>query len=148
MRKITDIVVHCTAASGDQPTQNVLDYWRKKGWRANGYHWLVNANGLATRLMGDHVVGNGVAGHNKTAIHVCYKGGWNGKDTRTDAQKGMLEVIIQDYKNKYPDAKVSGHRDWSPDKNKNGVIESFEWVKLCPCFDAKKEYAHIKPKRP
>lgn len=143
MRKITHIVVHCTAASGDQPTQNVLDYWRRQGWKSNGYHWLVDASGLAVRLMSDNVVGNGVRGHNATAIHVCYKGGWNKQDTRTEEQKGMLEVIIGNYRKLYPNAKVVGHRDLSPDKNGNGIIERHEWVKVCPCFDAVKEYAHL-----
>jgi hypothetical protein len=144
-RRITHIVVHCTAASGDQPTQNILAYWRKKGWVSNGYHWLVELSGKAVRLQGDQIPSNGVLSHNSTSINICYKGGWNEKDTRTEEQKGMLEVILQQYKNRYPTAKIVGHRDLSPDKNKNGIIESFEWVKLCPCFDATKEYAHIKP---
>lgn len=141
MREITRIVVHCTAASGDQSTQNVLDYWRKKGWKSNGYHWLVSDNGIAVRLMGDQEVGNGVKGFNSKSIHVCYKGGWNGKDTRTEEQKGTLRVLIEDYKKLYPKAVVIGHRDLSPDLDKDGVAEPHEWVKLCPCFDAKKEYA-------
>jgi N-acetylmuramoyl-L-alanine amidase len=140
MRQINRIIIHCTAASGDQPTQNILDYWRKKGWASNGYHWLVDGTGLAVRLMGDQEVGNGVKGFNSDAIHLCYKGGWNGKDTRTEAQKGMLEVLVSDYRKQWPDAEVLGHRDLSPDLDKDGVVESHEWVKLCPCFDAKKEY--------
>jgi N-acetylmuramoyl-L-alanine amidase len=142
-RKITHIVVHCTAASGDQPTQNILQYWRRKGWKTNGYHWLVDANGLAVRLMGDEFSGNGVRGHNKTAIHVCYKGGWNGKDTRTQEQKGMLKMILEEYRKKYPTAIICGHRDMSKDLDGDGIIEQHEWVKLCPCFNAKAEYKHI-----
>jgi N-acetylmuramoyl-L-alanine amidase len=145
MRRIDLIVLHCSAASGDQPTQNVLDYWRSLGHSSNGYHWMVDEKGVAVRLQGDHLVSNGVRGHNAHAIHICYKGGWNKKDTRTDIQKLWLEMKVQEYLNKYPNAKVIGHRDLSPDKNGNGVIEAFEWLKVCPCFDAKKEYAHLKP---
>lgn len=144
MRKITRIVIHCTAASGDQPAQNILDYWRKKGWRSNGYHWLVSDNGIAVRLMSDEDVGNGVRGFNSKSIHICYKGGWNGKDTRTEEQKETLKVIINQYRKKWPQAEILGHRDLSPDLDNNGIVEPHEWLKLCPCFDAKTEYSILK----
>lgn len=142
-RTITHIVVHCTAASGDQPTQNILQYWKRKGWKTNGYHWLVDGNGLAVRLMGDDVTGNGVRGHNQKSIHICYKGGWNGKDTRTEEQKGMLRVILEEYRKKYPKARICGHRDLSKDLDGDGIIERHEWVKLCPGFNAAEEYKNI-----
>lgn len=141
MRKITRIVIHCTAATGDQPTQNILEYWREKGWKSNGYHWLIDGTGVAVRLMGDDEIGNGVKGFNSHSIHLCYKGGWNGKDTRTEEQKGMLEVLVNKYKLLWPNAEVLGHRDLSPDLDKDGIVESHEWLKLCPCFDARKEFA-------
>ena len=46
-------------------------------------------------------------------------------------------------KKKYPEAVIQGHRDFSPDLNKNGRIEKNERIKDCPCFDAKEEYATI-----
>ena len=30
-----------------------------------------------------------------------------------------------------------GHRDTSPDLNGDGVIEPYEYVKACPCFDVR-----------
>ena len=33
-----------------------------------------------------------------------------------------------------------GHRDASPDKNGDGKITKNEWIKECPCFDAKSEF--------
>lgn len=90
--------------------------------------------------MGDQEVGNGVKGFNIRSIHLCYKGGWNGKDTRTEAQKGTLRVLVDQYKALWPKAEILGHRDLSPDLDKDGIIEPHEWVKLCPCFDAKAEY--------
>ena len=29
------------------------------------------------------------------------------------------------------------------DENKNGKIDSYEWIKYCPCFDAISEYKNI-----
>ena len=40
-------------------------------------------------------------------------------------------------------SKVQGHRDYSPDKNGNGIIERFEWIKDCPCFNAIPEYKNL-----
>jgi N-acetylmuramoyl-L-alanine amidase len=39
----------------------------------------------------------------------------------------------------YPEAKVVGHRDLSPDVNGNGEVEPMEWTKECPCFKVEKE---------
>ncbi|MDE5868664.1 MAG: N-acetylmuramoyl-L-alanine amidase, partial [Muribaculaceae bacterium] len=82
----------------------------------------------------------------------CYIGGLdardtNGrmiKDTRTPAQKASLVKLIKELKAKYPTIKrVIGHRDTSPDRNGNGIIEPFEFIKGCPCFDAEPEYKHL-----
>ncbi|MGZ9736794.1 hypothetical protein ACXX80_15730, partial [Flavobacterium sp. GNP002] len=100
---------------------------------------------------------NGVLGFNSQIINICYIGGvenkgtpkspvWNAKDTRTEAQKVALETCIKEaqewlQKNKNTNKIIiQGHRDFSPDKNKNGIIESWERIKECPSFDAKNEY--------
>jgi hypothetical protein len=77
------------------------------------------------------------------SIHVCYKGGQQGKDNRTPYQKlAMLDILIE-LKKQFPKAVICGHRDFSPDLNKNGIIEPKEFIKLCPCFDAKSEYKKL-----
>jgi N-acetylmuramoyl-L-alanine amidase len=43
----------------------------------------------------------------------------------------------------FPKAQIKGHRDFSPDLNKDGKITSNEWIKQCPCFDAMVEYKTI-----
>jgi Negative regulator of beta-lactamase expression len=141
MRTINHIVLHCTAGPQDQKTTDIKAYWAKKlGWKTYGYHYLVSGDGSVENLVSIEKPSNGVAGHNSNSIHVCYKGGWNGKDTRTEAQKTALLSIITALKVKFPQAKILGHRDFSPDLNGDGKITSNEWVKLCPCFDAKTEY--------
>jgi N-acetylmuramoyl-L-alanine amidase len=143
MRQIKWIVVHCTAGPQAQTTKSIIDYWRNKlRWRTVGYHFLVSGNGSYEQLAPIENPTNGVAGYNASSIHVCYKGGWNGKDTRTSEQKSSLLQIIKNLKKQFPAAKVIGHRDFSPDKNGDGKITPDEWVKLCPCFDAKTEYAN------
>ena len=48
----------------------------------------------------------------------------------------QLEKVLKDY----PECRVCGHRDLSPDRNENGETEPEEWVKACPCFDAENNW--------
>jgi N-acetyl-anhydromuramyl-L-alanine amidase AmpD len=64
-------------------------------------------------------------------------------DTRTLAQRQTLELFVRELHQLYPNAKIVGHRDLSPDLNKDGVISPNEWTKMCPCFDVKSEYAGV-----
>jgi N-acetylmuramoyl-L-alanine amidase len=144
MRNIEYIVVHCTAGKSDQTTQSIKQYWANVlGWKTYGYHHLIGANGVIEDLTPHEKPTNGVKGYNATSIHVCYKGGWNGKDTRTPMQKDSMLMLLIRLKKLYPKAKIKGHRDFSPDLDKDGVIEPHEWIKLCPCFDAKAEYSKL-----
>ena len=60
-----------------------------------------------------------------------------------DAQKASLRSLLKMLHKKYPTAVIQGHRDFSPDLNKDGKITPNEWMKACPCFDAKTEYANL-----
>ena len=144
MRDIKFIVLHCTAGSAQQKTQDIITYWQTKlGWKSPGYHKLVSQDGSVETLSPDETPTNGVKGFNHSSIHICYKGGLNGKDTRTSEQKQTLEKLVKEYKKKYPKATVLGHRDLSPDLNKDGKITPNEWVKICPCFSAISEYKNL-----
>lgn len=57
------------------------------------------------------------------------------KNTLTGKQAAELKALLGEMTRKFPDAKIRGHRDLSPDRNGNGVIEPGEWLKMCPCFD-------------
>lgn len=143
-RKVDKIVIHCTGTLPSATAQNILKGWREKGWTSNGYHWLIDRFGIAARLQDDELISNGVKGHNSRSVHICYIGGLvNGKpiDTRTQEQKETLTMLIDEYLVKYPNSEVLGHRDLSPDLDKDGIVEPHEFVKSCPCFDVKKEYA-------
>ena len=49
----------------------------------------------------------------------------------------------QQLREQFPDAMICGHRDFSPDLNGDGIIEPWEWMKACPCFDAIDEYQSL-----
>lgn len=139
MRTIKYIVVHCTATPQTTTVESIQRYWRERlGWKANGYHKIVKANGEVITLAQDDAICNGVAGFNSVSLHVSYIGGidsrGNAFDNRTQGQKDALSQVLYAWRAKYPDAKIQGHRDFL----KRGV----NW-KECPSFDAKAEYSHI-----
>ncbi|MDY5688012.1 MAG: N-acetylmuramoyl-L-alanine amidase [Bacteroidaceae bacterium] len=143
MRKIKYIAVHCTAGSQKSTVNDLLAEFRKKGWKAPGYHYVITADGKIHQLLDTEKVSNGVKGYNSVTVNIAYTGGMDGVDNRTDEQKKSLLVLLKLLRKRYPDAVIQGHRDFSPDRNGNGKIEKNEWIKKCPGFDAKTEYKGI-----
>lgn len=147
MRNIKYIAVHCTAGSQRQTVSDLMAEFRRKGWVYPGYHYVVSPDGKIMQLLDEDKVSNGVKGFNSVSVNVAYIGGIdaNGKgiDNRTDAQKKALRRLLANLKRKYPEAVIQGHRDFSPDTNGNGIVDPWERIKECPCFDAKKEYSDI-----
>lgn len=147
MRKIDRIFVHCTAGSQSQTVNDLLAEFKAKKWRNPGYHYVVQADGTVSQLLGEQFVSNGVKGYNSTSVNVAYMGGIDARgkavDNRTDSQKASLAKLLKELKGRYPKAEIMGHRDISPDTNGNGIVDSWERIKECPCFNAINEYKDI-----
>ncbi len=148
MRNIKYIFVHCTASQQTATVQQILKEFTQRGWRIPGYHYIVDPKGMLTQLVAEDRISNGVKGYNAESINVAYIGGIDSKkkaiDNRTPEQKKTLLNILTRLKKKYPNAIIMGHRDISPDKNHNGIVDPWERIKECPCFDAKTEYENLK----
>lgn len=148
-RTITDIVIHCTATRAwqDFGADDIRRMHKAKGWSDIGYHYVVRLDGTIEEGRDIDIIGAHVSGHNKYSIGVVYVGGLDNqgkpKDTRTENQKNALLNLLLDLRKFYPNAKISGHRDFSPDKNGDGILTPDEYLKSCPCFDAKTEYKSI-----
>lgn len=143
-RKKTDyIVVHVTATQEGKEfhVKDIDKMHRQRGFTAIGYHYLICLDGTVEKGRPDDTVGAHVTGHNSNSIGISLVGGLSSdgklapKDTRTPAQKVALEKLVKELAARYPNAKVLGHRDFSPDKNRNGVVDPSERIKECPCFD-------------
>lgn len=151
MRDIKYIVFHCTAGPQTQTIESIRNYWRSIGWKTDGYHHIIKPDGTIVNLVPIENPSNGVKGFNQVSIHICYIGGVeviHGKndkgkpvdvigkaiDNRTPEQKASQEVLLKKYVQMFPGAIVCGHRDFSPDKDRDGVIEPSEWMKACPSF--------------
>lgn len=142
-RSTAFVVIHCSAT---RPTQNIgareIRQWhRAKGWSDIGYHFVIRRDGTVENGRPINSIGAHVAGHNANSIAICMVGGisdkqpWKAENNFTREQWAALETLALRMWNKYPSAKFRGHRDFSPDLNKDGKISSNEWIKDCPCFD-------------
>lgn len=146
MRRIDKIIIHCSATpEGRHHTVKDIDNWHKqRGFAKIGYHFVIYLDGSVHKGREISEIGAHVQGQNSNSIGICYIGGLdaNGKskDTRTDAQKKSLVKLVAKLKTQFPNASVLGHRDYSPDLNGNGIIEPWEWLKDCPCFEVRKEF--------
>lgn len=171
MRNIKYIVIHCSAGFSLIPS--IENFWYKPkskgglGWKNPGYHIIIYEDGTKWYVTKDksystdkskwypQLITNGVLGFNTNSIHICYIGGVDknnvkvAKDTRTKPQKESIFKAFNDtftfLKKEQPvdHILIRGHRDFSPDKNKNNVIEPWERIKECPSFDVIDEYGWL-----
>ena len=75
MRAIKRIFVHCTASYSTATVESIKNEFKRKGWKAPGYHYLVDVDGNIHQLLREESVSNGVYGYNSSAINVAYIGG-------------------------------------------------------------------------
>lgn len=144
-RSATDaIVIHCTAtlAHQDFRREEIEAMHKRRGFRQIGYHFLIDLDGTVEigRKPSDSV-GAHVQSFNDRTLGIAYVGGLRSADakpadTRTEAQRAAMEKLCRDLVKKYPKAVILGHRDLSPDLDKDGTVEPQEWMKQCPCFNA------------
>lgn len=141
MRKINLIVIHCSATREDQCyTEFDLERdHRRRGFQGAGYHFYIRKDGKIVNTREIERMGAHVKGYNQHSIGVCYEGGLDchgkPKDTRTKLQERSLRIVTNGLLAEFPESRVCGHRDLSPDLNKNGEIEPEEWIKQCPCYE-------------
>ena len=143
-RRIDLILVHCTATpKGKNFTVDDVRSWHTapkekggRGWPDIGYHYVIHLDGSVHLGRDVDLVGAHCEGHNANSIGIVYVGGMsadgkNNEDTRTEAQKLALLDLLVKLKKLYPNAEISGHRNY----DKKG--------KTCPNFDARNEYRDL-----
>ena len=145
-RSIQYIVVHCSATRANIPftEEQLLKCHLQRGFKCIGYHFYITRDGELHHCRPVSEPGAHVRGFNRHSIGICYEGGLDedGKaaDTRTSHQKESLHRLVRELLQRYPDAKVVGHRDLSPDTNYNGIVDPWERIKECPCFEVIEEF--------
>lgn len=145
-RFIDTIIIHCSATRENKNLSplDLVRMHRKRGFNGCGYHYYIRKDGEICEMRSVETIGAHCKGHNEGSIGICYEGGLDTKgspaDTRTEDQKKSLKFLIKLLRQDYNIKRIAGHRDFSPDLNGNGEVEPHEWIKVCPCFDAEKEY--------
>ena len=138
MRKISLIVIHCSATRADRDftAKDVDTAHRFRGFSCWGYHYYIRKSGQIEPMRDEDTVGAHARGFNAISLGVCYEGGLdeNGypADTRTQAQRFTLLDLLTILRHQYPKAQILGHYQLSASIHK-----------ACPCFDCRKEYMDI-----
>lgn len=136
MRDIKEIIIHCTAT---RPEDNVHSYniryehIKHRGFVDCGYHYIIDLDGKVDCMRPVSLMGAHCKGHNQYSVGIAYIGGLDHDfkpcDTRTVFQRVSLINLICILKSVFGNVPVYGHRDFAN--------------KVCPCFDATKEYSNI-----
>ena len=142
MRFINLIVIHCTATKNGVgvPVETIGRWHKSRGFKMIGYHYVIQPDGRVDTGRDEEVPGAHAQGHNAHSIGVCLVGGLGGHDRLnpglyTEAAWESLRIVVQDLMDRYPEARVVGHRDLSPDLDGDGEVEPHEWLKKCPAFE-------------
>lgn len=142
LRTRTDLIVlHTTATLPHQDfgAKDIDRMHRARGWKMIGYAAVATMAGVLEMGRGFDEIGAHVEGWNSRAPGIAYVGGLdrNGKPANTlnAKQDDLLVRTVRDLQKRWPKAGVCGHRDLSPDLDRDGIIEPHEWMKACPCFD-------------
>ena len=121
MNEIKYLVVHCSDSPDtlDIGAKNIHDWHRERGWDGIGYHAVIRRNGKLEMGRPQYWNGAHVRSYNRQSLGVCLVG----RNRFTDDQMAALRALLDEWKAKYPQAEVVGHRDLDPRKT-------------CPNFDA------------
>lgn len=135
MRDINKIILHCTATpEGRDVSIDTIRQWHlDRGWSDIGYHYIIELDGTIKEGRPVERQGAHVRGLNKNSIGIAYIGGcdanMSSKDTRTNAQKLAIDILLNKLMNKYVNSTLHGHNEFSP--------------KACPSFDVQIEYKDL-----
>lgn len=139
MRKITEIILHCSATrpnwmhdAGTAAKVAEIRRWhmQDRGWRDIGYHFIVDRDGSVALGRPIEQTGSHVKGRNAGTIGVCLIGGHGSSayddfsENFTQAQDKAARGLIADLRERFGNVPVSGHNDYA--------------AKACPGFKADK----------
>jgi N-acetylmuramoyl-L-alanine amidase len=157
MRHIRRIIIHCAATKNGRALGNpranppttaagIINTWHRArrfrrmeaarrdynpGLCCVGYHWIIDVDGSVHSGRHPDEIGAHAAGHNTDSIGICMIG----TDAFTIPQWLSLKKLVEQIRSDHPTAQCLGHRDTSPDLDRDGKVEKHEWIKTCPGFD-------------
>ena len=147
MRKITEIIIHCSATAhgwmawlGVEEQAAEIDRWHKaKGWSGIGYHYVVGRDGAIATGRSLERDGAHVAGRNAGTIGICLIGGGGSNATDqpeqhyTPEQLAALRDLIDRLHDRFGNVQVTGHNQFA--------------AKACPGFNVPRWWAGKGPRK-
>ncbi len=160
--KISRLIIHCAATPNGDPLSGdkyhgltapqIIDRWHAqrgfirrpadtKAFNPNlpyiGYHYVIDCDGVVYSGRSEAEQGAHTLGYNRDSIGISLGICLTGTSAYTGIQWDALEDLIRELQARYqlPDARIIGHRDTSPDTNRDGLIQPWEWLKKCPGFN-------------
>lgn len=134
MRKIDKIIIHSayTPEGRDHDVEDIRAWHKARGWSDVGYHYVIKLDGTIEQGRALDNIGAHTKGKNQGSIGICYIGGMSKndrtpEDTRTEAQKTSMQMLVQGLDIVFGGLTVHGHNEFS--------------TKPCPCFDVGKEFS-------
>jgi len=146
-RKITEIIVHCSATApgwmdGKPLADKIaeIDRWhRAEDWGGIGYHYVIDRNGEMLPGRSQNKVGAHVKGRNATTLGICLLGGRGSSandapETHyTPEQLEELRRLIDSLRDVYGDIPVTGHNQYA--------------ARACPGFNVPRWFAGQGPRK-
>ena len=135
---ITHIVLHYSATYPDQDigAAEIDVMHRQRGFKKIGYHYVIRWDGRVEQGRKETEVGAHVKGKNTGKLGICCIGGLErktgpdvGVDNRTPEQIAATIRLVRELLQRYPGAKVVGHKDLAPTQ--------------CPGFDVASWWAKV-----
>ena len=117
------LIVHCSDTPDHQNinAEFIHKMHLENGWDGIGYHKVILRSGIIENGRPEFWIGAHVKGFNQISLGVCLVG----SNHFTKKQFFSLKRVLLNWKKKFPDAKILGHRD------------SIDTHKTCPNFDVK-----------
>ena len=77
MRKINEIILHCSATPENKnfTVEDITKWHNAKGWDGCGYHYVIHLDGTIHNGRPLQKIGAHCLGHNTNSIGICYIGG-------------------------------------------------------------------------
>lgn len=107
--RIDLIVVHHSASHPETTVEEILKWHKERGFSTWGYHKIITNDGIVHSCRPESAVPASVKDHNKGTYAVCLTGSFD-RDHPTQWQLISLQLQIQEWKTRFPNAKVVGHR--------------------------------------
>ena len=115
------LVVHCSDTPDDQAlgARDIQEMHLGFGWDGIGYHHVICRDGTREAGRPEYWRGAHARGANERSLSVCLIG----RSSFTAEQMDSLGTLLDEWRTRYPNARILGHRD------------AVETDKTCPNFD-------------